>query len=151
MRIHQSLAAIAALALSLSGGLASATSTHEVVKMTPIKKDGNVVGAKFTVLLKPDGHTSARVGLGYARKNTNEHSPIPYVHVKDPAKGYMAAPLETVSVNGPTEKEMTVTYGAGNTLKSGDEVEVYSFWNESHLWGLNRHVTIQNEPIFKLP
>jgi hypothetical protein len=46
---------------------ASAQARHERVVMTPIKKDGKVVGAQFKFWLRPHnytGYTKVRVGLG---------------------------------------------------------------------------------------
>jgi hypothetical protein len=147
---RHSCALLIGSAVALVAAPALANSTHEVVSMKPVKQGAAVIGADFHVVLKPVGHRAARVGLGYAFKNANDHTPQHYVHVKDRSRGYMAADLETVQVSGPTERTFRVLYGKGNQLKAGDRVEVYSFWDERHLWGSNRG-SIRTEPTFTLP
>ena len=48
---------------ALGTGKASAQH-HEQIKMTPIKRGGQVVGAKFEMVLQPVNYTSVRLGLG---------------------------------------------------------------------------------------
>ena len=144
------VATIGLLVGLLFGTSAFAVSSHEVPTIKAIKKDGKVIGAELTVLLKPQGHRSALVGLGHPHQNKNTHSPKSYMHVRDKALGYIIQELGTVQTPSVTEEKFKLVYGQGNDLKTGDKVEVYSFWEQGHLFGSNRHESWA-EPVYTLP
>jgi hypothetical protein len=120
---------------------------HERVKVTPIKEQGKVVGARLKLTLRPTGgEKRVRVGLGpmnYREGGRNDYRAL----ASDPKKGYLVHQFEEItglSGNKPIEKNFEIRYGEGNKLKGGEKLEVISAWNSTtgnnanswHLWGM---------------
>jgi hypothetical protein len=122
------------------------TARHSDVKVTPIKQGGQTVGAQVSVILRPGGSSrgtpdKAFVGLGRATNNGFTRPNDAYALVYDKAVGYLRHQGDWVDVAGkpPVEHTLKILYGAGNDLKPGDKVDVFSVWRIGqqawHLWG----------------
>jgi hypothetical protein len=135
------LVALVCVALASPAG---AVPRHDKVQVTPIKKNGQVVGARITMVLLND-HSAmfpdAYVGL----VNPSVTRTISRPQAVQPNLGQLVhqfPPVKGLQMNQPHEAKFEIIYGAGNSLKSGDHLDVISAWpgngttfNNPHVFG----------------
>lgn len=141
------LVAAAAVIACCWAATAAAVSTHQVTKVKAIKQGGAVTGASVTMRFTSENNRSILVGLGYPNKNKNGQQ-----YWSDPKMGYVIQELGSLTITPRSTIEHTFKFmlGQGNQLKIGDQFEVYSVWDSSHVFGSNRHESLTAE-IFEVP
>jgi hypothetical protein len=139
-----SLTLVVAVALAAA---APAQPYHERVKAEPIAKDGEVVGLRLELTLRPNDRYQnvVRVGLGpitaTGRIDENREN------ASDPAAGYLLHQWPEITfgdaeLSRPSPRTFEVLFEDAPGLVPGRKVEVISAWNNAtrssywHIWGL---------------
>ncbi len=151
------------IGLLLQTSTADALSFHEKIEAKPIKKDGQVVGLRLTLTLRPDssgGHDKVRVGLGPMKKPANAPYDWQRKAASDPKDGYLLHQFPEIKIDAAKDKAKEVTlevlYADVPGLAPGTEVEVVSAWNGKsnptywHVWGM-QEITRDAKMVIKLP
>jgi hypothetical protein len=165
--ITTALALLLAAAGAREAAAQSDRSSHERVKASAIKKNGEVVGLRLKLTLRPvdDARPVVRIGLG-----PNDPAKYDYAtfrdQASDPTKGYLLhqfpeITLDKKEIGQGKAKEITleVMYADAPELAKWDpakEVEVISAWSDKtasvywHVWGMQGW-TADKASLFKLP
>ncbi len=165
-------AAAVILALAVSAAFAREAaaqdrSSHERVKVTAIKKAGEVIGLRMKLTLRPvdDTRPVVRIGIG-----PNDASKYDYATFRDQAsdasKGYLLhqwpeITLDAKAIGRGKAKpiELEVLYADNPALARWDAtkpLEVISAWSDSkasvywHVWGMQSW-SADKASVFKLP
>jgi hypothetical protein len=149
---------LAAIGLLLCAGApqAAAQARHERVKVAPIKQKGKVVGATIRARLRPEMHGYNKVQLILGKISHGKYTQKNYRDAaigKEPGYVLAKGPSFKYAKNGD-EVEFKLTYGKGNGLRGGEQVDVTSIWSREgglhasapHVWGMTRD-GIPSEPI----
>lgn len=153
--------AVVALFVSLLGANAHADARHEDVELKPWKEQGEVVGFKLKLTLRPAYYSFCQVGLGCMDE---KKAGADYTEKRraawDKDKGYLRLvfPLET-GLSGDKDVEYPVRYGDGNDLKPGETVDVISGFSQNepkdrvyvHIWGMAFGPVTKSDEKYVLP
>jgi len=164
-------AVTAALSIALAAAAGDAAafdrSSHERVKAAAIKKDGEVIGLRLKLTLRPvdDGRPVVRIGIGPNDAAKYDSSTF-REQASDPKKGYLLHQWPEIELSkaevGPGKaKQITleVMYADVPELAKWDAtkpVEVISAWSDKtasvywHVWGMQGW-NPDKASIFKLP
>jgi hypothetical protein len=135
----------------------------------PIKEGGRVVGARISTVMYKEysrGPEEGHVHIG-SMKLTGDAAPLAATasaraENADPIRklaagqtpGYArwsSGPI-AAKLRQPTEVSFDVRYGEGNDLKPGEQVDVYSTWDQGrttrHVWGMHDGPVRQGDKSF---
>jgi len=157
-----------ALAAALAGdAAANDRSSHERVKPTEIKKNGEVVGLRIKLTLRPvdDARPIVRIGIGPNDPAKYDYSTF-REQASDPKKGYLLhqfpeIELTKAEIGQGKAKQITleVMYADAPELAKWDvtkDVELISAWGDKtssvywHVWGMQSW-NADKASVFKLP
>jgi hypothetical protein len=124
---------------------ARADSHHQVVKISPIidKKSKKTIGAKIYVILKPSGHSMARLGLLPSRADLPASGHSLKTELMNPTSAHWlhSFPDQTELTQEPRELELVVHHN--DKIKGGQKYQLGSVWNNDpnaraslHVWGV---------------
>lgn len=167
MKTIAALVTALGLLLAVRDAAASDRSSHERVKATAIKKDGEVVGLRIKLTLRPvdSARPVVRIGIGPNDAAKYDYSTF-REQASDPKKGYLLhqwpeITLDPKEIGQGKAKEVTfeVLYADAPALAGWDAkkpVEVISAWSDKtasvywHVWGMQGW-NPDKASVFKLP
>lgn len=159
---------VAILSLGLAREAAAQDrSSHERVKVTAIKKGGEVVGLRMKLTLRPVDDTRPVVRIGIGPNDASKYDWATFRdQASDPKKGYLLHQWPEIALDGKEigrgkakPIELEVLYADAPELAKWDPskpLEVISAWSDSkasvywHVWGMQSW-SPDKASVFKLP
>lgn len=129
---------------------AGSKSRHERVEIHPIHKQGDVIGFRLKLTLRPENnHDKVRIGLGPNTNSDRDQSPESRSRAKaaDRSLGYLLHQWPEIKIEKsrqPQKVELEVLFKDNPKLSPGQQVEIISAWNGPigsfwHIWGLQAY------------
>jgi hypothetical protein len=130
---------------------APADDHHMKPTVRPITQKGQVVGFRVTTVLHKEygsGPEEGHLHLGRMKLPDGAdrgHESRRWASGATPGYARWSSPAIPAKRNQPTEATFEFIYGKGNDFKPGEEVDVYTTWNQSsdpkhpypHVWGMH--------------